>query len=84
MFLAVVLLGNLLLLGIVTAAQEQTYKALHDWIEQYRAVSPTWTPGQHLTEADRKALEPFIPQSAWERLTSTCRSRTQPLHIATF
>jgi len=63
---ALVLLGTLLLVGIATAAEEQTYKALRDWIEQSHSVPPTWTPGQHLTETDRKALEPFIPQSAWE------------------
>jgi hypothetical protein len=28
-------------------------------------VQPTFTPGQHLSEKDRKALEPFIPHTAW-------------------
>lgn len=47
------------------AAEGQSYQALRDWIEQYRTVPPQFTPGQVLTEKDRKVLEPFIPQSAW-------------------
>jgi hypothetical protein len=58
--------STLLFSRLSLAAEDQTYKALRNWIEQNRAVSPSFTPGQHLTEKDRKALEPFIPQSAWE------------------
>ena len=48
------------------AAGDQSYQTLRHWLEQHRTVPPAFTPGQHLTEKDRKALEPFIPQSAWE------------------
>jgi hypothetical protein len=65
-FFAVVLFSNLLPVGLAPAAEDQSYQALRNWIEQYRPVPPTFAPGQHLTETDRKALEPFIPQSAWE------------------
>lgn len=62
----IVLLGTVGTSPLSLAANEQSYQALRDWVEQYRPVPPTFTPGQHLTEAERKALEPFIPQSAWE------------------
>jgi hypothetical protein len=52
--------------ALARAAEDQSYQALREWIEQYRSVPPTFTPGQHLTLKDRKALEPFIPRSAWQ------------------
>jgi hypothetical protein len=63
---AAVLLGGVSVAPLARAAEGQSYQALRNWIEQYRPVPPTFTPGQHLTEKERKALEPFIPQSAWE------------------
>lgn len=48
------------------AAENQSYKALRDWIDQARTAPPTFTPGQRLTEVDRKVIEPFIPQSVWD------------------
>ena len=61
-----VLVSNLLPGSTTRAAEDQGYETLRNWIEQSRTVPPTFTPGQRLTEADRKALEPFLPQSAWE------------------
>jgi hypothetical protein len=67
LLLTAMLMGGCLFIApLAWAAGDQNYKALRDWIEQSRTVPPTFTPGQHLTEADRKALEPFIPQPAWE------------------
>jgi hypothetical protein len=60
------LLGSLSLAPLARAADEQSYKALRDWIEQYRTVPLQFTVGQTLTEKDRALLEPFIPQSAWK------------------
>jgi len=48
------------------AADNMSYQALRNWIEQYRPVPPSFTPGQHLTGKDQEALKPFIPQSVWE------------------
>ena len=45
---------------------DQSYDALRYWIEHYRPDVETLTPGQQLTLQDRKLLEPFIPQPAWE------------------
>jgi hypothetical protein len=64
--LAVFVSGSLTIAPVARAAEDQSYKALRDWIEQARTVPPTFTPGQHLTDADRQALASFIPQSAWE------------------
>jgi hypothetical protein len=64
--LTVLVSGSLTIAPVARATEDQSYKALRDWIEQSRTVPPTFTPGQHLTEADRKVLEPFLPQSAWE------------------
>src|SRR5712691_2560198 len=46
--------------------ERRSYRALRDWLEQYRGTTPTFQPGQHLTAADQEALKPFIPQPAWE------------------
>jgi len=66
--LAATVIVGALFVAVVSAhaAEDQSYQALRNWIEQNRTTPPTFTPGQHLTEKDRKALEPFIPQSAWE------------------
>ena len=46
---------------------DQSYQALRYWIEHYQPDAKTVTPGQHLTQKDRKnVLEALIPQSAWE------------------
>lgn len=66
LFIAVVLGISVVVAQVSMAADGQSYQALRNWIEQERSVPPTFTPGQHLTEKDRKALEPFIPQPAWE------------------
>lgn len=47
------------------ASEDPSYQSLVKWIEQYRAAEPAFSPGQHLTEKDWNAVEPFIPQSAW-------------------
>ena len=63
----VVGLFSLLLLGSVAIAEEnQSYQALRQWVEQNRGATPTFAPGQHLTEQDWEAIKPFIPQSAWQ------------------
>ena len=48
------------------AAEDQSYQAMVNWLEHYREAPPTFEPGQTLGLQDRKALEPFIPQSAWD------------------
>ena len=48
------------------AAEDQSYQAMVNWLEHYREAPPTFEPGQTLGLHDRKALEPFIPQSAWD------------------
>jgi len=48
------------------ADDPQSYQALVSWIEQNRSATPTFSPGQRLTEKDWEAIKPFIPQSAWE------------------
>ena len=63
---AVVVCASAARISVVMAAENQNYEVLRHWIEQYRPVPPTFTPGQHLTEKDRKSLEPFIPQPAWD------------------
>ncbi len=60
------LVSTVLLSHVASAAEDQTYKALRDWLERSRAVTPQFTPGQHLTEKDRAVLEALIPQTAWE------------------
>ena len=51
----------------LSAAQDQSYDALRHWIDKYQPGAQTVTPGQHLTEKDRKGLlEPLIPQPAWD------------------
>ena len=47
-------------------AGDQSYQSLRDWIDQYRSIPPDFKPGDKLTEQDRQALEPFIPQTAWD------------------
>ncbi|MEE8303816.1 MAG: hypothetical protein V3S24_15430 [Candidatus Tectomicrobia bacterium] len=64
--LAAFLLSSVPLGPLAQAAEDQSYQALRDWIEQHRTATPTFTPGQTLTLKDRQALEPFIPQTAWE------------------
>ena len=45
----------------LSAAQDQSYDALRHWIDNYQPGAQTVTPGQHLTEKDRKGLlEPLI------------------------
>lgn len=44
----------------------RSYRALRDWLEQYRDTTPTFQPGQRLTAADQEALKPFIPLPARE------------------
>jgi hypothetical protein len=57
--------STVLLSSVTSAAEDQSYKALRDWLERSRTVTPQFTPGQHLTEKDQAVLEAFIPQSAW-------------------
>ena len=55
---------GLALSGNAHALEDQSYQALRDWIEQAPALEKL-QPGQHLTIADREALETVIPHSAW-------------------
>ncbi|MBI3801173.1 MAG: DUF1329 domain-containing protein [Deltaproteobacteria bacterium] len=48
------------------AEADRSYKAVRDWLEQYREVAPSFQPGEHLTYKDIDRLRPFIPQPAWE------------------
>ena len=38
------------------AADDMSYQALRHWIEQYRPVPPSFTPGQHLQKKTKKRL----------------------------
>ncbi|MDA0824650.1 MAG: DUF1329 domain-containing protein [Proteobacteria bacterium] len=49
----------------VLADGDQSYTALRDWIDAAPALDNI-TPGQHLSAADREALETVIPRSAWK------------------
>jgi hypothetical protein len=60
------LLVTLSLTSLSSASEGQSYEALRHWLEQHRTAEPGFAAGQHLTLKDREALEPFIPQSAWE------------------
>lgn len=48
------------------AAGDQSYQSLRNWTDEHRDATAPFKPGEHLTLADRKELEPFIPHSAWE------------------
>ena len=45
---------------------DQSYDALRYWIDHFRPDAGTFTPGQHLTQADTKEIQPLIPHTAWE------------------
>ena len=66
LFAALILIGNWAAPAAARAAEDQSYQALVNWLEHHREAPPTFEPGQTLGLHDRKALEPFIPQSAWE------------------
>ena len=63
---ATVLLVGLYIAPLARAAEDQSYQAVRNWLEQYRAVPPSFQPGEHLTIKDVDRLRPFIPQPAWE------------------
>jgi len=63
---ATVLLVGLSIAPLARAAEDQSYQAVRNWLEQYRAVPPSFQPGEHLTIKDVDRLRPFIPQPAWE------------------
>ena len=63
---ALILVGNWAIPAAVHAAEDQSYQAMVNWLEHHREAPPTFEPGQTLGLQDRQALEPFIPQSAWE------------------
>ncbi len=48
----------------ISAANDQSYQALLDWLAAQPAA-PSFSPGQTVTIQDRAALEPFIPRTAW-------------------
>ncbi|NOT58332.1 MAG: DUF1329 domain-containing protein [Deltaproteobacteria bacterium] len=50
----------------VHAESDRSYKAVRDWLEQYRDAKPDFTPGEHLTIKDIERIKPFLPQPAWE------------------
>ncbi len=52
-------------LGAASAAEDKSYEALRQWLDQYRETQPAFEPGQTLTLKDRPALELFLPQSVW-------------------
>ena len=64
--LAILLFGGGLSSRPVLAETDRNYKAVRDWLEQYREVAPSFQPGEHLTYKDIDRLRPFIPQPAWE------------------
>jgi hypothetical protein len=64
--LAITLVGGLLFSTPALADADRSYKAVRDWLEQYRAVPPSFQPGEKLTIKDVDRLRPFIPQPAWE------------------
>ena len=47
-----------------TASGDMSYQALRDWIAQ-APPTPQFKAGTTVSEADRAALEPFIPRTAW-------------------
>src|SRR5438876_6199760 len=63
---ATVLLVGLSIAPLARAAEDQSYQAVRNWLEQYRAVPPSFQPGEHLTIKDVERLRPFIPQPGWE------------------
>ena len=63
---ALVLMAAWVAPAAVRAAEDQGYQAIVNWLEHHREAPPTFEPGQTLGLHDRKALEPFLPQSAWE------------------
>ena len=63
---ALILAGNWAAPAAARAAEDQSYQAMVNWLEHHREAPPTFEPGQTLGLQDREALEPFIPQSAWE------------------
>ena len=66
LFAALILVGNWVAPSPARTAEGPSYQALVHWLDHYREAPPTFEPGQTLGLQDRKALEPFIPQSAWE------------------
>jgi len=52
--------------GVAQADGEQGYQALRDWIAASNPAPDSVTPGQHLGEKDRAALEQLIPKTAWQ------------------
>ena len=63
---ALILAGAWYAPDLAQAAEDQSYQAMVNWLEHHREAPPTFEPGQTLGLQDRQALEPFIPQSAWE------------------
>jgi len=61
-----ILMGSWLLSSSVFAEDDRSYKAVRDWLEQYREVPPSFQPGERLTIKDVERLKPFLPQPAWE------------------
>ena len=53
-------------LSFAAAAEDQSYQALRNWIED-ECSGVQITPGRHLSAQDRSEfIEPLVPQSAWE------------------
>jgi hypothetical protein len=62
-----VLVGSLWIVPhALTAEDHRSYQAIRRWLEEYRAASPSFQPGERLTVADVERLKPFIPRPAWE------------------
>jgi hypothetical protein len=64
--LAFILLASLGVAPWSMAAEERSYQALLNWLEEHRDATPAFQSGQHLSAADQDALKPFVPLSAWE------------------
>ncbi|MBV1905048.1 MAG: DUF1329 domain-containing protein [Pseudomonadales bacterium] len=62
------LMATLFVLSATTiAAEDQSYQALRDWIDNSRPGPQAIEAGRHLTEKDRvSVLESLIPHSAWK------------------
>ena len=54
------------MIGQVSAADDQSFQGLLDWIGQKSPPAESIPPGTHLNAGDRtEFLEPLIPRAAW-------------------
>src|SRR5215813_8267255 len=63
---AAAMVGSLCVASPSSATDERSYQAIRKWLEEYRTATPSFQPGEHLTNKDIERLRPFIPQPGWE------------------